>query len=112
MKLLYIDIDSLRPDHMGCYGYHRPTTPNIDRFAKDAVRFDLCFAADSPCMPSRASTFSGRCGIRNGIVDHSYAQMHGMANEWNREWSLMRDRAPTMPAGTPTSASAYASSSS
>ena len=98
MKLLYIDIDSLRPDHMGCYGYHRPTTPNIDRFAEGAVRFDLCFAADSPCMPSRASTFSGRYGIRNGIVDHSYAQMHGMANEWNREWSLMRDRAPTMPA--------------
>ena len=30
MRLLYIDIDTLRPDHLGCYGYHRATSPNID----------------------------------------------------------------------------------
>ena len=29
MKVLYIDIDSLRRDHIGCYGYERPTTPNL-----------------------------------------------------------------------------------
>ena len=38
MNVLYIDIDSLRPDHLGCYGYHRDTSPNIDRLARDAVR--------------------------------------------------------------------------
>lgn len=30
MRVLYIDIDSLRPDHLGCYGYSRNTGPNID----------------------------------------------------------------------------------
>ena len=98
MKLLYIDIDSLRPDHMGCYGYGRGTTPCIDEFAEGAVRFELCFAADSPCMPSRASTFCGRFGIRNGIVDHEYVQMQGQANDWMRDWSHLREHAPTMPA--------------
>ena len=29
MRILFIDIDTLRPDHMGCYGYHRNTTPSI-----------------------------------------------------------------------------------
>ncbi len=33
MRILYIDIDSLRPDHLGCYGYHRNTSPTIDRIA-------------------------------------------------------------------------------
>jgi choline-sulfatase len=33
MRLLYIDVDSLRADHLGCYGYHRNTSPNIDRLA-------------------------------------------------------------------------------
>ena len=28
MRILFIDIDTLRPDHMGCYGYSRNTTPN------------------------------------------------------------------------------------
>ena len=29
-RILYIDCDSLRPDHLGCYGYDRETSPNID----------------------------------------------------------------------------------
>lgn len=33
MNVLYIDIDSLRPDHPGCYGYHRDTTPHLDHTA-------------------------------------------------------------------------------
>ena len=28
MRILYIDVDSLRPDHLGCYGYHRNTSPS------------------------------------------------------------------------------------
>jgi len=34
-NLILITIDALRPDHLGCYGYERNTSPNIDRFAKE-----------------------------------------------------------------------------
>jgi arylsulfatase A-like enzyme len=70
---LYIDIDSLRPDHLGCYGYDAPTTPNIDEFAEDAVRFERAYVADSPCMPSRAALTTGRYGINNGVTTHGSA---------------------------------------
>lgn len=70
MRILYIDIDSLRPDHLGCYGYHRATSPNIDRVAAEGVRFDHYHVTDSPCLPSRTSLFSGRFGIHNGVINH------------------------------------------
>lgn len=70
MKVVYLDVDSLRPDHLGCYGYGRATSPHIDRLAAQGVRFTRCYASDSPCMPSRAALFSGSFGIRNGVVTH------------------------------------------
>ncbi len=70
MRILYIDIDSLRPDHLGCYGYHRQTSPNIDALAAQGVRFDGCYATDVPCLPSRTSLFSGRLGIHTGVINH------------------------------------------
>ncbi|GHO50966.1 sulfatase [Ktedonospora formicarum] len=70
MRILYIDIDSLRPDHLGCYGYQRPTSPNIDRIAAQGIRFSNYFCSDSPCVPSRAACFSARPGIQNGVVAH------------------------------------------
>ncbi|UOF88748.1 sulfatase-like hydrolase/transferase [Fodinisporobacter ferrooxydans] len=70
MKVIYLDIDSLRPDHLGVYGYPRPTSPNIDKLAREGIFFTHCFASDSPCMPSRAATISGTLGIKNGIVTH------------------------------------------
>jgi len=65
---LYIDIDSLRPDHLSCYGYHRATSPNIDRVATQGVRFENCYASDVPCLPSRTSLSLGRFGIHHGAV--------------------------------------------
>ncbi|HEX5501772.1 MAG TPA: sulfatase [Thermomicrobiales bacterium] len=70
MRILYIDVDSLRPDHLGCYGYHRDTSPAIDALARDAVRFDQCYVTDAPCLPSRTALWSGRCGFHTGVVGH------------------------------------------
>lgn len=70
MRILFVDIDTLRPDHMGCYGYHRNTTPNIDSVCKEGIRFDNYYCSDAPCLPSRASLVSGMFGIRNGAVGH------------------------------------------
>lgn len=68
MRVLYVDMDTLRPDHLGCYGYERDTSPNMDRVAAQGVRFDQYYCSDAPCLPSRASLFSGRFGIHNGAV--------------------------------------------
>ncbi|MGC8861306.1 MAG: sulfatase family protein [Armatimonadota bacterium] len=70
MRTVFFDIDCLRPDHLGCYGYNRPTSPNIDTVARQGVRFDRYYCADSPCLPSRMNWSSGRLGIRNGVVSN------------------------------------------
>ena len=58
MRILMFDIDTLRADHMGCYGYGRNTTPNMDRVAEEGVRFDRYYCPNAPCLPSRASRWS------------------------------------------------------
>lgn len=70
MRILYLDLDTLRPDHLGCYGYHRDTSPNIDWIASEGTRFDNYYASDAPCLPSRAALMSGRLGIHNGAIGH------------------------------------------
>lgn len=70
MRILILDIDTLRPDHLGCYGYMRNTSPNIDAVARDGVRFTHYHCSDAPCLPSRAALTTGMMGIHNGAVGH------------------------------------------
>lgn len=70
MRILFLDLDTLRPDHLGCYGYHRNTSPNIDSIAGQGVRFERYYCSDAPCLPSRAALMSGRFGIHTGVVGH------------------------------------------
>ena len=70
MRILYVDIDTLRPDHLGCYGYGRKTSPNIDAVAADGVRFTDYYCSDAPCLPSRAALMTGRFGIHTGCIGH------------------------------------------
>ena len=70
MRIVYIDIDSLRPDRLGCYGYHRNTSPNIDAIAAEGMRFDNLHTSDAPCLPSRTAMYTGQFGIHTGVVGH------------------------------------------
>lgn len=70
MRFLLLDIDTLRPDHLGCYGYHRNTSPNMDRIAAEGMCFDQFYTSDAPCLPSRAALISGRFGIHTGVINH------------------------------------------
>jgi choline-sulfatase len=74
MRVLFLDCDTLRADHLGCYGYRRNTSPNIDRIAGEGVRFENCYVSDSPCLPSRAALHTGRFGIQTGVVNHGGLQ--------------------------------------
>ena len=53
--MVLVSIDTLRPDHLGCYGYTRPTSPNLDAFRKDAVLFDQAFAHAPSTLASHAA---------------------------------------------------------
>jgi choline-sulfatase len=58
------------PDHLGCYGYHRNTSPNIDRIASQGVRFDNCYIPMRPaCLPV-LRLWSGRTGFHTGVINH------------------------------------------
>ena len=93
MRILYIDMDSCRPDHLGCYGYHRDTTPNIDRIAKDASIFNNCYASDTPCLPSRTALLSGQFGFKTGVINHSgeasYLNVPNSGGKHHRESSSL-----------------------
>lgn len=97
MRILYIDIDTLRPDHLGCYGYPRRTSPNIDAIARDALVFDNVHASDTPCLPSRTALLTGRFGIKNGVVNHGGVDADPVIGGPDREfWSrLQLDSFPT-----------------
>jgi arylsulfatase A-like enzyme len=97
MRILYIDIDTLRPDHLGCYGYHRDTSPNIDAIAREACVFDNVHASDVPCLPSRTALLTGRFGIHNGVVNHGGTDADPVIDGAGRKFwsSLQLDSFPT-----------------
>jgi len=53
-------VDTLRADHLGCYGYERPTSPNFDALAADGVLFRAAHVHSNWTQPSVASLLSGR----------------------------------------------------
>ncbi len=58
-NILLIAVDSLRADHLSCYGYPRLTTPHIDRFAAEGVLFENTFSAHIPTTSAYASMLTG-----------------------------------------------------
>ena len=67
-NILHIGIDSLRADHMSCYGYARLTTPHIDRFAEDGVLFERTYSPHIPTTSGYASMFTGMDCFSNQVV--------------------------------------------
>ncbi len=65
MKLIFIVADTLRRDHLGCYGYFRKTSPFIDKLAKEGVVFENSFASGVPTGPGFTSLFTGLPAIQH-----------------------------------------------
>ena len=74
MKVILIVIDTLRADHLSCYGYDRKTSPNIDEFAFQGVLFSRAYPTDVPTQPSYTAMFTGQRGVKTGIVSHSLTE--------------------------------------
>jgi arylsulfatase A len=52
---------------LGSFGHKFIQSPNIDRLAKEGIKFTRCYSADSVCSPSRAAILTGRTPYRNGV---------------------------------------------
>jgi arylsulfatase A-like enzyme len=84
--LLYV-VDTLRADHLGMYGYERPVSPNMDRFAENATIFDNAIAQSSWTRSSMASMFTGMWPVRhdtNGRKDKLAADALTLAEVLNQ----------------------------
>ena len=66
--IIVVDIDTLRADHLGCYGYGRDTSPEIDRFAEQAARFEWVFSQGPNTPPSQASILTSLYPSTHGRV--------------------------------------------
>lgn len=66
--VIIIDIDTLRADHLGCYGYHRATSPNIDAFADESVLFEYAFSQAPNTPPSQTSILTGLYPTTHGMI--------------------------------------------
>jgi arylsulfatase A-like enzyme len=65
--VILISLDTLRADHLGCYGYDRDTSPNIDQLARDGVRFTETRAASPWTLPSHLSMMTALDTINHGV---------------------------------------------
>jgi len=70
-NLLMLAVDSLRRDHLSCYGYHRRTSPHLDQLAERGVLFENMFSAYVPTTPGYSSMLTGRDVMATGMVSLS-----------------------------------------
>jgi arylsulfatase A-like enzyme len=71
MNVFMILEDALRPDHLGCYGYRKDTSPSVDRLAREGVRFETCIAVASHTFPPIVSLLMGQETATHGLVNAS-----------------------------------------
>jgi len=60
MNLIVIMLDSLRQDHLGCYGNSWIKTPNIDKLAEESILFENAYTSGLPTIPVRTELFTGQ----------------------------------------------------
>ncbi len=72
-NLVWIVIDTLRADHLGCYGYPRPATPALDEFSRESLLFTNATVSMGITLPSHATLLTGL-----------YPQNTGVLRNWGR----------------------------
>jgi len=74
VNIIFVSIDTLRADHLGCYGYYRNTSPNLDRLAKDGTRFEKVISQAPKTAPSHMT-----------MLTSLYPEIHGVHKSYDDE---------------------------
>lgn len=82
-------VDDLGQRDLGCYGSTFYETPNVDRLARDGMRFTQAYAACPVCSPTRASLLTGQWPQRTGITDYIDARGGNQPEQWKRNTPLL-----------------------
>jgi arylsulfatase A-like enzyme len=90
-NIVLIVIDSLRPDHLGCYGNEVVRTPNVDALARESLRFTRVFPEAMPTVPARRSILTGR----RVYPFRRWQPWEGLAKRAG--WSPIMPGTPTLP---------------
>lgn len=70
-NVVVVTIDTLRADHLGCYGYKQIRTANIDALAAESVRFERAYTPVPVTLPAHTAIFTGTYPTLNGMHDFS-----------------------------------------
>ena len=68
-NVLLVTVDTLRADHVGCYGYERDTTPHLDALAAEGLRFTRAGSPRAKTTPAMASLMTGAYPHEHGVRD-------------------------------------------
>lgn len=77
-NVLFLTVDQLRTDALGCYGGTWSKTPNIDALASQGVRFEQAYVSAPECVPSRATWLTGRYPPQHGSVNNYVLRFPGV----------------------------------
>ncbi|MBA7644300.1 Lipopolysaccharide assembly protein B [subsurface metagenome] len=70
LNILFITLDTTRADHLGCYGYDKAETPNMDRLAETGILFKNATCQVPLTLPSHSSIFTGTYPFYHGVRDN------------------------------------------
>ena len=59
-QVIFIMTDTQRTDMLGCYGNERMITPNLDRLAREGIRYDKAYTTQPVCQPAQSGNFYGK----------------------------------------------------
>jgi arylsulfatase A-like enzyme/Flp pilus assembly protein TadD len=71
-NILLITLDTTRADHLGCYGYKPAKTSNLDRLAREGIRFARAYCPAPLTLPSHASIMTGLYPVTHGVRNNGH----------------------------------------
>jgi len=77
-NLILISVDTLRADHLGCYGYYRNTSPNIDALANEGILFKNCLTESPLTVPAMATMMTSLPAYKHGAKRNGLSIYEGI----------------------------------